>query len=161
MTAAHHALAAEIASTEHLDRALNSNSHILRASIAACDDLMANSAAMPAALEPPIDDVLVAPTIAQNQLWALEADVAAIREALWCLLRAVGAGRVGCESFVKLNRGLAREMFLKMALARKVARGLGLDLAEAGFGNGGNSGTTTTGGGSGNRRGGDGEGFYS
>lgn len=84
--------------------------------------------------EPPIDDVLVAPTLVQNQLWNVEAEIAGLKEALWVLQRAVGAGRVGAAEFVKLNRSLGRELFLKMALARKIARGLGLDLGNAGTG---------------------------
>lgn len=78
--------------------------------------------------QPPIDDVLVAPTVAATQLWNLQAEEAAIKEALWCLQRGVGAGRVASEVFVKMTRSLARELFLKMALSRKVARGLGLDV---------------------------------
>lgn len=86
--------------------------------------------------EPPIDDVLVAPTLVQNQLWNVEAEIAGLKEALWVLQRAVGAGRVGAAEFVKLNRSLGRELFLKMALARKIAKGLGLDLGKASAGAG-------------------------
>lgn len=85
---------------------------------------------------PPIDEVLVAPTVVAQQLWNVQADEAAIREALWCLQRAVGAGRVGGSEFVRLTRGLAREAFLKMALSRKIARGMGLDVG-GGVGGGG------------------------
>lgn len=84
--------------------------------------------------------MLVAPTVAATQLWNLQADEAAIREALWCLQRAVGAGRVSSETFIKMTRSLARELFLKMALSRKLARGLGLDVGESRAGMGGEDG---------------------
>lgn len=125
MAEAHHRLQQELAQVEQLDRTLSTNESILHASLQQCDKVIADSKSMP---EPVIDDVLVAPTLVQNQLWNLEADIAGLREVLWVLQRAVSNGRVGAAEFVKLNRGLARELFLKMALSRKISRGLGLDL---------------------------------
>lgn len=118
----------------------------MHATISECDRVIADSKNKPL---PPIDDVLVAPTIVQNQLWNLEAEVAGLKEAVWVLQRAVVVGRVSAEGFVRLNRTLGRELFLKMALGRRVARGLRLDLGGAGAGGG-------RGGGSG----GEGEGYY-
>lgn len=112
---------------QNLDSVLNTNEQILHRSIQDCDAVIEASTSTPA---PNIDDVLVAPTIVAQQLWNLCADEAAIKEALWCLQRAVGAGRISGTDFVRLTRGLARESFLKMALSRKVAKGLGLDLAS-------------------------------
>lgn len=77
---------------------------------------------------PPIDEVLIAPTMVSNQLWMLCAEEAACREAMYVLQRAVDRGRVSGHGFVRQMRALGRECFLKMVLARKCARGLGLDV---------------------------------
>ncbi|KAH0266274.1 UEV-domain-containing protein, partial [Aureobasidium melanogenum] len=122
---AHSRLNAEISQLTALDNTLTSNERILHQALSDCDRVIADSKSTP---QPPIDDVLVAPTVASTQLWNLQADEAAIREALWCLQRAVGAGRVGSEVFIKMTRSLARELFLKMALSKKLAKGLGLDV---------------------------------
>lgn len=128
MAEAHHRLQQELAQIEHLDRTLSTNESILRASMEQCDKIIADSKNMP---EPAIDDVLVAPTLVQNQLWSVEADIAGLKEVLWVMQRAMSEGRVAAADFVKLNRTLARELFLKMALSRKIAKGLGLDLGIA------------------------------
>ncbi|KAH0363953.1 UEV-domain-containing protein, partial [Aureobasidium melanogenum] len=122
---AHSRLNAELSQLTALDNTLTTNERILHQALADCDRVIADSKSTP---QPPIDDVLVAPTVASTQLWNLQADEAAIREALWCLQRAVGAGRVGSEVFIKMTRSLARELFLKMALSKKLAKGLGLDV---------------------------------
>lgn len=125
---AHSRLNAELAQLTALDNTLASNERILHQAIADCDRVINDSKSMPA---PPIDDVLVAPTVATTQLWNLQAEEAAIKETLWCLQRAVGAGRVSSDTFVKMTRSLARELFLKMALSRKLAKGLGLDVGSS------------------------------
>ena len=76
---------------------------------------------------PDVDDVLVAPTVVGNQLYAVVAEERAIAEAIFVLGRAMERGRVGPEVFVRQTRGLAREMFLRKALGRKIARGCGLE----------------------------------
>jgi len=124
---AHARLSGEIGQIQSLDAVLSTNEAILHQTLRDCDAVIQSSKTMP---EPNIDEVLVAPTVASQQLWNLCADEAAINEALWCLQRAVGAGRVNGNDFVRLTRGLAREAFLKKALSRKVARGLGLDLGR-------------------------------
>lgn len=124
---AHTKLNAELVQLQSLDSVLGTNESILHQSLRDCDNVINASKSTPA---PNIDEVLVAPTIAAQQLWNLCADEAAIKEALWCLQRAVDAGRVGGTDFVKLTRGLAREAFLKKALSRKVASGLGLDTGQ-------------------------------
>lgn len=72
--------------------------------------------------------MLVAPTLVAQQLWTLTAEEAACREAMYVLQKAVDRGRVSGSDFVRQMRGLGRECFLKMVLARKCARGLGLDV---------------------------------
>jgi ESCRT-I complex subunit TSG101 len=82
------------------------------------------------AVLPNIDDLLITPSLVASQLWRLCAEEAAAREAMYVLQRGLGRGRVSGPEFIRLMRGLARECFFKMALARKCARGMGLDLAE-------------------------------
>jgi len=45
---------------------------------------------------------------------------------LFILGRAVEKGRVSPAVFVKMTRSLAREWYLKKALAKKIGRGMGL-----------------------------------
>ncbi|GAM87829.1 hypothetical protein ANO11243_058570 [Dothideomycetidae sp. 11243] len=118
-------LQSEIHQLQSLDIVLTTNEKILHQSIRDCQSVIEASRKMP---EPNIDEVLVAPTVAAQQLWNLCAEEVAIKEAMYSLQRGVGAGRVSSAEFVRLTRSLARECFLKMALARKVATGLGLEV---------------------------------
>jgi len=70
----------------------------------------------------------VAPTMVAQQLWNACAEEAGCREAMYVLQRAVDKGRVEGVDFVKQMRGLGREAFGKMVLARKCGRGLGLEV---------------------------------
>ena len=124
LRAAHARLEAEIAQLERLDATLSSNEHILHRSIQDCTTTISEAKSKK---QPPIDEVLVAPTLVAQQLWTLTAEEAACREAMYVLQKAVDRGRVSGSDFVRQMRGLGRECFLKMVLARKCARGLGLD----------------------------------
>ncbi|GAB1744518.1 hypothetical protein NU219Hw_g1789t1 [Hortaea werneckii] len=146
----------EVQGLEDWGRVLDSNEGILRRSIRECEgvvgryagaQLQAGSSSSGAAgrgaggekdaaaeggrrnhhHQPPIDEILVPPTLVANQLWTLCAEEASCREAMYVLQQAVDRGRVGGRDFVRLMRGLGREAFLKKALARKCARGLGLE----------------------------------
>ena len=112
---------------DQLDQTLASNEAILHRSIQECDRTIQNAKSKPL---PPIDEVLIAPTMVSNQLWTLCAEEAACREAMYVLQKAVDRGRVSGNDFVRQMRSLGRECFLKMALARKCARGMGLDTDE-------------------------------
>lgn len=74
---------------------------------------------------PPIDEILVAPTVVGKQLYDLVAEEAGIQQAIYALQGALVKGVIGVETWSRHTRGLAREAFLKRALMRKVARGLG------------------------------------
>ncbi|GAB7322198.1 hypothetical protein MBLNU13_g03202t1 [Cladosporium sp. NU13] len=124
LRAAHARLEAEIAQLERLDATLSSNEHILHRSIQDCTRTISEAKSKK---QPPIDEVLVAPTLVAQQLWTLTAEEAACREAMYVLQKAVDRGRISGSDFVRQMRGLGRESFLKMVLARKCARGLGLD----------------------------------
>lgn len=125
LRAAHARLEAEISSLQALDATLSSNESILHRSIQECNQTIAEAKSKK---QPPIDEVLVAPTLVAQQLWTLTAEEAACREAMYVLQKAVDRGRVSGSDFVRQMRGLGRECFLKMVLARKCARGLGLDV---------------------------------
>lgn len=125
MRAAHARLEAEISQLEALDATLSSNESILHRSIQDCNHTISEAKSKK---QPPIDEVLVAPTLVTQQLWTLTAEEAACREAMYILQKAVDRGRISGSDFVRQMRGLGRESFLKMALARKCAKGLGLDV---------------------------------
>ncbi len=121
---AHSNLETELLQLSQLDQTLATNESILRRAIQDCDRTIETAKSKP---PPPIDDVLIAPTMVANQLWTLCAEEAACRETMYVLQRAVDRGRVSGSDFVRQMRSLGRECFLKMVLARKCARGMGLE----------------------------------
>lgn len=123
--AAQQRMDAEIRQLEQLEKALSNNESILHRSIQDCDRTIATAKSKK---QPPIDDVLIAPTMVANQLWTLCAEEAACREAMYVLQKANDRGRVSGDVFIRQMRGLGRECFLKMALARKCATGMGLEM---------------------------------
>ncbi|EGP91767.1 uncharacterized protein MYCGRDRAFT_98897 [Zymoseptoria tritici IPO323] len=118
-------LKAEIRQLEQLDQTLSNNEAILHRSIQDCDRTIETAKSKK---QPPIDEVLIAPTMVANQLWTLCAEEAACREAMYVLQKANDRGRISGNDFVRQMRGLGRECFLKMALARKCAKGMGLEI---------------------------------
>jgi ESCRT-I complex subunit TSG101 len=125
LRAAYARLENERSQLENLDATLSSNESILRRSIQDCNHVISEAKSKK---QPPIDEVLVAPTLVAQQLWTLTAEEAACREAMYVLQKAVDRGRISGNDFVRQMRGLGRESFLKMVLARKCARGLGLEV---------------------------------
>jgi len=113
----------EISQIQALNAIRENNENLLHQNIRDCATVIESSRTMQ---QPNIDDVLIAPTVVSQQLWDLCADEAAIRETLYCLQQGVSTGRISGNDFIKMTRTLSREMFLKMALARKVATSLGL-----------------------------------
>ncbi|KAI1178062.1 UEV domain-containing protein [Nemania sp. FL0916] len=106
-----------------LSALLASNTAILQASLKEADAVITNSKTQ----QPPaIDDLLVAPTVVGNQLYDVVAEERALGDAIFVLARAVERGRVAPAVFARTTRGLAREWYLKKALARKIGRGMGL-----------------------------------
>lgn len=103
---------------------LDSNAAALNESLARADQLIKK---VPGLTPPNVDDLLVAPTVVANQLYDLVAEEKALGDAIFNLGRAVEKGRIDPQVFVKMVRGLARELFTKKMLIRKCSRGMGLD----------------------------------
>ena len=103
---------------------LDGNQAALSESLARADHLIKK---VPGLTPPSIDDLLVAPTVVANQLYDLVAEEKALGDAIFNLGRAVEKGRIEPQVFVKMVRGLARELFTKKMLIRKCSRGMGLD----------------------------------
>lgn len=114
---------AEHEALSSLSALLTSNTTILHNALHAADAVIENSQHRAA---PKIDEILVAPTVVGNQLYELVSEERSLADAIFVVGRAVERGRVAPAVFVKVTRGLAREWFLKKALVRKVARGMGL-----------------------------------
>lgn len=106
-----------------LSNVLSSNTVDLQSSMKEADVVIANSRRQ--AL-PNIDDLLVAPTVVGNQLYEVVAEERALGDAIFMLGRAVERGRITPAVFAKTTRSLAREWYLKKALAKKIGRGMGL-----------------------------------
>ncbi|PHH77169.1 hypothetical protein CDD82_3645 [Ophiocordyceps australis] len=106
-----------------LSQMLTSNTSILHEALHKADGVIESSRHHP---EPNIDELLVAPTVVSNQLYALVAEERALGDAIFMLGRAVEKGRISPAVFAKTTRTLAREWYLKKALVRKIAQGMGL-----------------------------------
>jgi ESCRT-I complex subunit TSG101 len=106
-----------------LSSLLASNTTILQSSLKEADAVINNSRTQK---PPAIDDLLVAPTVVANQLYDVVAEERALGDAIFVLGRAVERGRISPTVFAKTTRSLAREWYLKKALARKIGRGMGL-----------------------------------
>lgn len=75
---------------------------------------------------PGVDEVLVAPTVVAGQLYELVADERSLEECRAAVGKALDRGRIGGDVWAKQTRSLAREEFLKKALIKKIAKGMGL-----------------------------------
>ncbi|KAN0064771.1 Suppressor protein stp22 of temperature-sensitive alpha-factor receptor and arginine permease [Thecaphora frezii] len=75
--------------------------------------------------EPDVDGMVLATSIVGNQLVDLVAEDNAIEDALYQLSRALNAERIDLDRFLKQTRMLAREQFMKRALAFKIVEGMG------------------------------------
>ncbi|EKG20743.1 hypothetical protein MPH_01910 [Macrophomina phaseolina MS6] len=122
---AHARLQSELDQLQQLDAALAANERVLGEAMREADRVMDDARKR---VVPDIDETLVAPTVVGGQLWGLVAEERGLEEAIFLLGRGLDRGRVGTEVFVKQTRSLAREQFLKKALIKKIARGMGLDV---------------------------------
>ncbi|KAK5114099.1 hypothetical protein LTR62_002668 [Meristemomyces frigidus] len=126
---AHCNLQNEIRQLEALTHTIDSNTQILHRSIAACDKLIASASSGSTPL-PAVDELLVPQSLVAQQLWRVCAQGAGVKEAMGSLQRGLDRGRISGQDFVKAMRGLGREGFEAMVVARKCARGLGLEMAK-------------------------------
>ncbi|KAF1986432.1 UEV-domain-containing protein [Aulographum hederae CBS 113979] len=123
---AHARLTAELDQLNHLEASLASNEAILSTAMASADAVIA-SVRSGGVRVPDIDEVLTATSVVAGQLYAVAAEERACREARAVLARALDQGRVGLDAFVRQTRQVAREEFLRKAVGRKAARGMGLE----------------------------------
>ncbi|EPQ30326.1 uncharacterized protein PFL1_01852 [Pseudozyma flocculosa PF-1] len=75
--------------------------------------------------DPDVDGMVLATSIVGNQLVDLVAEDNAIEDTLYQLGRALNAERIELDRFLKQTRMLAREQFMKRALAHKIVEGMG------------------------------------
>jgi ESCRT-I complex subunit TSG101 len=106
-----------------LSAVLSSNTADLQSSLQEADGVIINSRQQ---APPGIDELLVAPTVVGNQLYEVVAEERALGDAIFVLGRAVERGRITPAVFAKTTRSLAREWYLKKALAKKIGLGMGL-----------------------------------
>ncbi|KAJ5418515.1 uncharacterized protein N7487_002065 [Penicillium crustosum] len=141
-------LQGEISALNTLHATLQSNTTVLQQSIHRADATIADTQARSTSIStssapstsatpgdtpglPPIDDVLVAPTVVGKQLYDLVAEEQGIQQALYALQAALVRGVIGVDSWSRHTRSLAREALLKRALIRKIGRGMGLEESVA------------------------------
>ncbi|TFA99618.1 Tumor susceptibility gene 101 protein [Trichoderma ghanense] len=123
MLSAMSALQAEMGQLTQLSNVITSNTNSLHDALRKADAVIEGSRSY---VVPDIDELLVAPTVVANQLYRVVAEERALGDAIFMLGRAVERGRISPAAFAKMTRSLAREWYLKKALARKIAQGMGL-----------------------------------
>jgi ESCRT-I complex subunit TSG101 len=138
-------LQGEIAALNNFQTTLQSNITVLQQSLHRADAVIADaqarsqlssssstqpgpSTATPTTTGlPPVDDVLVAPTIVGKQLYDLIAEERSIQRAIYALQAALVKNIIGVDTWSRHTRGLAREAYMKRALIRKIGRGMKLE----------------------------------
>jgi ESCRT-I complex subunit TSG101 len=123
MLSAMSAVQAEMGQLTQLSNIITSNTNILHDALRKADAVIEGSRSHTV---PDIDEILVAPTVVSNQLYRVVAEERALGDAIFMLGRAVERGRISPAAFAKMTRSLAREWYLKKALAHKIAQGMGL-----------------------------------
>lgn len=132
-------LQGELTTLNNFKATIQSNINVLQQSLHRADAVIADakaradqtgSGATTASGLPAIDDVLVAPTVVGKQLYDLVADERGIQQTIYALQAALVKGVIGADTWSRHTRSLAREAFIKRALIRKIALGMGLDLGE-------------------------------
>lgn len=113
----------EMQALESMSALLNTNASVLHTALHDADAMINSSQHRTA---PSVDELLVAPTVVGNQLYELVSEERSIGDTLFVLGRAVERGRISPAVFAKMTRSLAREWYLKKALAKKIGRGMGL-----------------------------------
>jgi ESCRT-I complex subunit TSG101 len=117
-------LQSELDQLQQLDSILDTNEHVLGQAMHEAEQVMRDAAGR---RRPEVDEILVCPTVVGSQLYNLVADQKSCEEARLMLIRGLDRGRISLDVFVKQTRSLAREEFLKKALLKKIAKGMGLD----------------------------------
>ncbi|KAF9246552.1 UEV domain-containing protein [Melanogaster broomeanus] len=74
--------------------------------------------------DPEVDELVCSTSIVHNQLINLVAEDNAIEDTIYHLHRALNAGRVDLERFLRTTRVLAEEQFMKRALIEKIQQGI-------------------------------------
>ncbi|KAL7951962.1 UEV domain-containing protein [Trichoderma barbatum] len=123
MLSAMSAVQAEMGQLTQFSSIITSNTNILHDALRKADAVIEGSRSH---VVPDIDELLVAPTVVSNQLYRVVAEERALGDAIFMLGRAMERGRISPAAFAKMTRSLAREWYLKKALARKIAQGMGL-----------------------------------
>lgn len=108
---------------------LSSNNAILSTSLQKSDHAIASARSRASKGDiPHVDEMVTAPTVVGRQLYDIVCEERGVEGAIWALQEGFVRGRIGSDVWSKQTRNLAREGFRKRYLARKVGRGMGLDM---------------------------------
>ncbi|KAG8932910.1 hypothetical protein FRC02_000337 [Tulasnella sp. 418] len=79
--------------------------------------------------DPEVDELICSTTIVYNQLIDLVAEDNAIEDTMYHLHRALNAGRIDLDRYLRVTRVLAEEQFMKRALIEKITSGIPIGAA--------------------------------
>lgn len=124
---AHAKLNSELPQLTNLQSVLQSNINILQNALASADRTISAAHSRSTNNDlPPVDEMVVPPTVVAKQLYDTVCEERGIEAGLWALQTALGRSKIGAEAWAKRSREVAREGFKKKWLARKIGRGMGL-----------------------------------
>jgi ESCRT-I complex subunit TSG101 len=129
MASTYAALQNEHANLNALSSTLSSNNAILSSSLRRADTSISTARQRATAGDiPKVDEMVTAPTVVGRQLYDVVCEERGVEAAIWALQEGFVRGRIGSDVWAKQTRNLAREGFRKRYLAKKVGRGMGLDM---------------------------------
>ncbi|KAL8805163.1 MAG: hypothetical protein Q9182_002145 [Xanthomendoza sp. 2 TL-2023] len=117
----------EMSQLNDLQGLLDSNERILRQAMLDADKVLEDAKRRDV---PAVEEVLVAPTVVAGQLYENVVEERVLEECRTVVGKALDRGRIGGDVWAKQTRSLAREEFLKKALIKKIAHGMGLAQEE-------------------------------
>ncbi|KIX05506.1 uncharacterized protein Z518_06378 [Rhinocladiella mackenziei CBS 650.93] len=130
-----HTLNNELSTLQTLHSTLTSNLNLLSTSLAKSDSVISSAQKRAAQNDiPPVDEMLVPPTVVARQLYDAACEERGIEAAILALQEGFVRGRVASDVWARRTRELAREGFKRRLMERKVARGMSLDLSAYGAG---------------------------
>lgn len=131
---AHHTLQSELNQLQTLQSQLQQNISSLNSTISTADRTISNaqSSSSPDKI-PPIDDLIIPPTVVARQLYDNVAEQRGYEAAIYALTEGFVRGRIGGELWARKTRECAREEFRRKWLVRRVGRGTGLDAGAGGM----------------------------
>ncbi|KAK5954430.1 Suppressor protein stp22 of temperature-sensitive alpha-factor receptor and arginine permease [Knufia fluminis] len=129
LTHSHQTLQSELSHLQTLQSQLTSNISSLTETLQSADrTITSTSTSNNENKIPPIDDLIIPPTVVARQLYENVAEQRGYESAIYALTEGFVRGRIGSEVWGRKVRECAREEFRRKWIVRRVGRGMGLEM---------------------------------